>query len=184
MYLRNTVRSADLHILDCAFFQHFINGLGAYAESRARFLHTHYFGIVLQYRLIYFFEIHSLSPFVGIIFLVVVMFCFRFHNHVDSVIDALHRIVARSADVLDQAGFIQGSDLHRKPVRVVRKLVASYDNVSCKISALIELARDCHSNYGRRIYRNTWRSDSFPCSAISPALFNFVTIGQEVKSVL
>ena len=42
------------------------------------------------------------------------MFGFRFHNHVDSVIDALHRIVARSADVLDQAGFIQGSDLLRK----------------------------------------------------------------------
>ena len=58
MYLRNTVRSADLHILDSAVLQHFINGLCAYAESRARFLHAHYFGIVLQYRLIYFFEIH------------------------------------------------------------------------------------------------------------------------------
>ena len=58
MYLRNTVRSADLHILDSAVLQHFINGPCAYAESRARFLHAHYFGIVLQYRLIYFFEIH------------------------------------------------------------------------------------------------------------------------------
>ena len=76
------------------------------------------------------------------------MFCFRFHNHVDSVIDALHRIVARSADVLDQARFIQGSDLLRKYDGVVRQLVASYDNVSRKISALIELARDRHSNYG------------------------------------
>ena len=148
MYLGNTVRPADLHILDCAVLQHFINGLGAYAESRARFLHAHYFGIALQYRLIYFFEIHLLSPFVGIMVLIAVMFSFRFHNHVDSVIDALHRIVARLADVFDQARFIQGSYLLRKHDGVVRQLVASYDNVCRKISALIKLARDCHSNYG------------------------------------
>ena len=61
VHFGNAVCPADLHILNSAVFQHFVNSLGAYAESHARFLHAHYFGIILKHRLIHFFEIHFSS---------------------------------------------------------------------------------------------------------------------------